>query len=547
MKMQDYSGPRIEKWSHNRLERSTPVGEGGLVIGRGENVAIGFEDRKVSRDHARITRDDDGVCYLLDTSKHHATFLNGRNASRTVPELLKDGDKIRVADHELIFRGIQNVAVDDRSDGSTVLRTIADLSSVSLSSNSKRPADAFRAVLDLHKALSGGGSLDEILARSLQSVIQFFPAAVSGLVVTSDGDGRLPIRAFRHRDGASEHPTLSRSIVNRVLKDCEAVLVRDSATDDRFLGQQSVQLQFRTALCVPLPGSDDRAVGMVQLSGEKDSDRVFNADDLELLAALARPIGAAVEMARLLRERTQWAAASQIQRALLPSERPDVPGYQFWDCYRPALEIGGDLYDYIRMDQDGGVDPRWVIGVGDVCGKGLPAALMSAAISPEVRHPVWAGASPADVLTRVNRRVSGGRLEGRFVTLILAELDPRTHTLTFANAGHELPLLRRADGSVETLQLPESGMPVGVEPDTAYRQTIRTLQPGELIVLHSDGLGDALNVAGKRFGLDAVAATLSKAPPGASAAGDALLEAVTEHAKGRNPFDDLTIVCIGRD
>jgi sigma-B regulation protein RsbU (phosphoserine phosphatase) len=550
MNSSESPGPRIEQWSSDRLERSVPIEEGGLVIGRAAGVAIRFDDTRVSRWHARVERNDDGSCFLVDTSTHRATFVNGRRAPGPKPVQLSDGDRIEVAGRLLVFRGIRTIVPDEEGagEGSTVLQTITDLSPASLSRRARHPADAFRAVLDLNSALRGGGGLDELLGRALESLIGFFPAATSGLVITADPDGRLPIRAFRSRGGAPAQPVLSRSILDQVLKRCEGVLIGDIAEDPRFREQDSIRSHFRTALAVPLAGHDDRPLGMVQLVGRSDCDRVFTGDDLELLAALARPIAAAVETSRLLRDRAEWAAARRIQRAILPRERPVVHGYAFWECYRPVYEIGGDLYDYIRVDRDGRAsDPRWVVGVGDVMGKGSAAALMSSAISPEVRHSVWGGAPPADVLSRVNRSICEGEFDGRLVTMILVELDPRTHTLTIANAGHERPLLRRADGTVQRLELPDSGVPLGVDPGAVYTPIEVPIRAGEVLVLHSDGLGDAEDVNGHRFGLDAVARTLSRAPFGVLPAGDALLEAVTEHAKGRVPFDDLTIVCLGRE
>ena len=112
---------------------------------------------------------------------------------------------------------------------------------------------------------------------------------------------------------------------------------------------KSVVSTFRTALCVPLPGHDGRPVGMVQLD-RRTGKKGFKAGDLDLLAALAVPVGVAVENHWLLKERASWAAAREIQLSLLPRDRPEVPGYAFWECYLPTLEVGGDLYDYIKVE-----------------------------------------------------------------------------------------------------------------------------------------------------------------------------------------------------
>jgi serine phosphatase RsbU (regulator of sigma subunit) len=333
-----------------------------------------------------------------------------------------------------------------------------------------------------------------------------------------------------------------------VIQRGEAVLIRDVATDERFKEHQSIHSLFRTALCVPLMGSDGKQAGMVQLGAQEDQGRRFTGEDLELLAAVALPLAAVVENDRLLRERAHWAAAREIQRALLPQERPEVPGYAFWECYRPALEVGGDSYDYIRTSREApDVDARWVIGVADVAGKGMPAALLSAAVCPEIRHAVRGGNSPAEALTRVNRHVFDGGFDTRFVTMILAELDTRRHRLTMATAGHERPLIRRANGMVERLELSGAGLPLGVVADSVYEPTSIDLEPGEILVFHSDGLTDARDPEGESFGMDRVVQTLSDAPACASAAGEALLQAVMRHSEGTAPFDDLTIVCFGRE
>ncbi len=133
------------------------------------------------------------------------------------------------------------------------------------------------------------------------------------------------------------------------MKEGKAVLIKDTEADPRFLRAKSVVLTFKTAMCVPLLGRDSRAVGMVQLDRRKGG-KGFKPGDLDLLAALAVPVGVCVENHRLHKERASWAAAREIQLSLLPRHRPEIVGYEFWDCYRPNLEVGGDLYDYIAIE-----------------------------------------------------------------------------------------------------------------------------------------------------------------------------------------------------
>ncbi len=374
-------GPRLEISKDSKPGQSIPIGDSGIQIGRDPAAKVRFEDARVSRQHARIERHADGDFYLVDTSRHQATCINGRRILEARPVRLRDGDRISVGDCDMIFRCESRVLPVEEEAGSSVLETIGDLSSGYLAGRTRRPAETLRAVLNVNRSLGGGGELDEVLGRALASLMELFPNTECGVIVTIEPDGHLPVRAIRHRSGPPPKLTLSRTILHQVVDRGEAALIRDVATDERFRGKGSITSLFRSALCVPLPGSEGKPIGMVQLGVQED--RRYGSEDLELLAALALPMAAAVENDRLLRERAHWAAAREIQRALLPRERPEVPGYSFWECYRPALEVGGDSYDYIQTARDGqDGDFRWVISVGDVSGKGMPAALLSAAVLP---------------------------------------------------------------------------------------------------------------------------------------------------------------------
>ena len=182
---------------------------------------------------------------------------------------------------------------------------------------------------------------------------------------------------------------------------------------------------------------------MVQLGVQEDRRRRFTSEDLELLAALALPMAAVVENDRLLRERPHAAAAREIQRASCPASGPKSRDIPSGSVIAPPSRWAETRTTTSRWPATQDVDSRWVICVGDVSGKGMPAALLSAAVCPEVRHAVRSGGSPAEVLTLVNRHVCDVRCDTRFVTMIVAQLDPQRDRITIANAGHERPLIRR--------------------------------------------------------------------------------------------------------
>ena len=408
-----------------------------------------------------------------------------------------------------------------------------------------------QAVLEVNRALGGGGDLDEVTGRALDGLIAAFPRAECGFIVTAEPDGTLSIRAIRNRHGSVRPPTLSRTVLRLVLQEGTAVRVADMAVDERFMDSPSlVDAGVHSAPSVPLSDHDGRPIGLIQLDSRAHVGG-FEAEDLELLAALAVPVGVAVENHRLLKERASWAAARHIQTALLPRRRPGAPGYAFWDYYRPAELVGGDLYDYISVEPGGGSAEadrtRWAVAVGDVAGKGMPAALLMASICPEVRHLARAGVDPHEVLARVNRHVYDAVVEGMFVTLALAELDTRGHRMRVFNAGHMDPLVRRAGGRVEAVGRVGSGPPLGADPDSVYGADIVSLEPGDVVILYTDGVTEAMDRDGRMFGEVGLLRAVASAPEGIAQVGEAIVAAVRGHAVGRSQYDDITLVCFGRD
>ena len=413
-------------------------------IGRLPNLDLFINDGRVSRPHARIQLRPDGSYELVDLRSQNGTFLNGKRLEANQPRLLRDGDRIKIVEQELIFHHANSAARDDENTLTTVLKTIEDLSSDRLVQRSSHPAAAFKAVLDVVRSLGGGADLGEILGRALDGLMVVFPFADRAFIATVEDDGSVLLAAFRSRTGHDPYATISRSIRDRVLEG-QAVLIKDIVFDKVYTSE-SLTSSIRSAVCVPLRSHDGKPLGMVQLDRQKGSE-LFQEQDLELLAALSLPIGVAVENHRLVQERATWTAARKIQQALLPRAQPELPGVRFWECYRPAQEVGGDLYDYIAVEPPAASieQPRpWAVVIGDVAGKGMPAALISASIRPELRVLARSGLCPGEVLARVNRQLFDQEIDGRFVTLLFGLIDPSTYELTLANAGHPPALLRHA-------------------------------------------------------------------------------------------------------
>jgi phosphoserine phosphatase RsbU/P len=541
-------GPTIQLIRGGRTERVYELKGPDLHIGRIPGLDIYLDDTRVSRHHARVEHRPNGTSYLVDLESKSCTKLDGQRLTPFQPVPLRDGSRIKIVSYELVFHD-HAVELNDTSEGdSTILETLNDLSTEYLARRSIEPAEALKAILEINRALGGGAELNEVLGRALDALMDVFLSAERGFILIAGPEGTPRLRALRQRTGQAQLPVLSRAILGQVMQEGKAILIKDTAADPRFMRAKSVVSTFRTALCVPLPGHDGRPVGMVQLD-RRTGRKGFKAGDLDLLAALAVPVGVAVENHWLLKERASWAAAREIQLSLLPRDRPEAPGYAFWERYLPTLEVGGDLYDYIKVEPAGPatVSPaRWAVTVGDVAGKGMPAALVVAGICPEVRHLVRSGVGPGEVLAQVNRHLCDRGVGGRFVTMAMTEIDPRSHQMTVVNAGHMDPLVRRASGAIEAVGRAGAATPLGVIGSAVYRPVAVPLEPGDLVVLYTDGVTESMDRDRQPFGVERLTAVLGAAPQGVAAAGEAILAAVREHAVGRSQSDDITIVCFER-
>jgi len=237
-------------------------------------------------------------------------------------------------------------------------------------------------------------------------------------------------------------------------------------------------------------------------------------------------------------------------QALLPERPASVKGYEFWDHYEPARHVGGDYYGFIPLfdpqDNRRGDARRWAIAVGDVVGKGLPAALLTARLSAEIRLFLQGETDPARVVTRLNLQLTENGVLDMYITFLLAMLDVSSHRLMIVNAGHPYPLIRRNDGRLEEFAPEASGLPLAIQGDWVYETTETTLEPGDVVILYTDGVTDALNPQNERFGDPMLRKLFLAAPAGPAAAGESLIQHVRNHVAGRTQFDDITMVAFGR-
>jgi len=524
------------------------------IIGRNQDCDLVLQPKSVSRKHAAIVRKSGGF-EIKDMGSTRGTLVNGQKLAHAV--LLADGNTLQLGEVLLSYNS-RLVQIEEREDEtSTVCVTIDILHQSDSTVPVIKPEAKLRALRLIGQELGGTLVLSEVLDRIFNSLFEIFPRAERGFVLLKDpaSESLLP-EIVRSRKGPAGELKISKTVLNRVLNGGHAILCKDLARD--FPDSASISdCNIRSLMCVPLFDQDRHTVGIMQLD-TRDGRGRFEEDDLDLLAAVANQISVAVQNAQLhkalIKQREmehELQLARQVMQSLLPERPTGVPGYEFWAYYEPARHVGGDYYGFIPMalpdGEQGGAPSCWAIAVGDVVGKGMPAALLTAKLSAEVRIFLRGNPDPARVVEQLNRQFDAGGLLDLYITFLLVVLDVDQHRLRVVNAGHPCPLIRRRDGKLEEFGRTISGFPLAIMPDYRYGTAETILEPGETIILYSDGVTDAMNAAGDRLGETAFKEALHCAKPGAAAAGEEVVKAIQRHVGDRSQFDDITLVCVARN
>ena len=416
--------------------------------------------------------------------------------------------------------------------------------------NTTQPSgDRLALLYRLSQTFNSSLDLDEVLNRVMDEVIAV-TRAERGFVMLHDADGRPVFRVARGMDQSTiDDPQfqVSRSVVERVAHEGQPILTDDAQQDDRFSTRRSVMiLGLRAILCVPLRIKNE-TLGVVYVDNRLQAG-IFTPADLDLLTSIASSAAIAIENARLYQvavEKGQMERelqmAYEIQTGLLPHETPQIPGWEFAAYWHPAREVAGDYYDFIPLHSG-----QLGLVIADVSDKGMPAALFMALTRSTVRASVGHTSSPADGIAHANRLICADASGGMFVTLVYALLDPQAGEITYVNAGHNPPLLYRAEED-RLVALARTGMAIGVVADSAFEQRTVQLNHGDFILLYTDGVTDATDAQEQEFGeerLQRVILDRRHAPVADVVA--ALEQAIGEFAGSTAPFDDVTMMAIKR-
>jgi len=518
-----------------------------LLIGRGPACHVVLESRSVSRVHARLVREGDTYT-IEDLRSRLGTYVNDKSV--TIKRRLEDKDRIKIADDVFVFRRSWLDVSEKRDDagGTIVLRVDARCDS---DVPQKVDAEArLQAVLRIARALGRTLDIEALLAQMLDGLFDIFPRADRGLVLLLDGDRLVP-GAVKDRHDRRESIEYSRTVVQQAMEQQQAVLSEDAVVDKRFTQAKSIAaFQIHSIMCVPLLSHEMKALGVIQLITQSQGAS-FTEDDLNLLASVAGQASVSVDYAQLHKERLKQARleremniAQDVQRNFLPQAVPDLAGYEFWAYYLAAGKVGGDYYDFLRLPNG-----NQAALVGDVSGKGVPAALMMAKASAVCKvallnHPD----DLARAVGQMNNEICDVSSGANFLTLTLAVIDPATHLITRANAGHMSPIFRRVDGAVDEPSDDDvRGYPLGITRDYRYKTTSSALSPGEAVVLYSDGISEAENAQGELYSVERMKEQLGRIQANTAAEiGEALLEDVRRHTAGCRQSDDVALIVFRR-
>lgn len=514
-------------------------------LGRAETNAICFRDvLGLSRKHLAFERE--GSNWIVrDLGSTNGTFVNGERIITAQP--LRPADRVTVGDLSIVFSEStaapvsQAVVFIESPSTQTTAVSEALLQDVLAGEEEIQSSGHLKALIHAGRELAGHSPLeklfDVIMALAVDAV-----GASRGVLMTLE-NGELQVRASK---GAGFR--ISSHVRDIVLNEKRSLLVRDALSDQALASHMSiVQQQVRSMLAVPLQ-TEDRVIGLLYL----DSPGLiheFSKDDLNVLTVLANIAAIRIEHARLVEvEQAEKLRAKElehaalIQRSILPSNFPPFPDRKDFELHAamaPAREVGGDLFDFFLLDAD-----HLGFVIGDVSGKGVPAALFMSVARTLLRATAQHGTPPGECLAYVNASLAEQNPGGMFVTLFYGVLNTRSGDLQFANGGHNPPYVFSGNGRLRALPA-KSGPLLGVLEGCQFKTLTDRIVPGDGILLYTDGVTEAVDKSKQFFGEERLERYLADhAQEPVEQVVQKLHANVQEFSKGVPQADDITVLAL---
>jgi len=530
---------------------TVPLDRERISLGRSSVNELCYpDDAGLSRQHLALTRSD-SAWFVEDLGSKNGTLINGKRIDKKIKFV--PGDRISAGHLTIEFADMALPAANTvvfvdhgESFSSSSTTVVANLDAVlgpQVEDTNKtyvmQGSPQMRALIRAGRELAGHRPLAELFQVIMDLSVEAVNAG-RGVLMTLE-NGQLEVRAHRG-DGFK----ISSTVRDRVLTEKASLLVRDAQLDQALRDHMSiVEQKVRSMIAVPLQ-TNDRVIGLIYVDSPH-LIREFSREDLNLLTVMANVAAIRIEHARLNEiEEAERAMAKEmeqaalIQKALLPSEPPQVAGMDIAGKTTACRTVGGDYFDFLSFP-----DGRVGLLVGDVAGKGMPASLLMSSLQARVQVLFEEADDLARKITRLNKAICANCPDNRFITFFMCVIDPATGALVYTNAGHNPPLLIRAGGGLD--KLGGGGVILGILPIATYKEAVTEMQPGDVLVMFSDGVTEQPNPQDEDFGEERLAKLVSsiREKPAAEIV-ETIESAVTEFAQGVPAADDITVVVARR-
>jgi phosphoserine phosphatase RsbU/P len=530
----------------NGQQSVLPLEADSYRVGRAPSNQLSYPGvMGLSREHLAIEREG-GHWVARDLGSTNGSMVNGERLSE--PRILRSGDRIKAGQMNLLFRdagklsGEAVVFTDEPSDASGTL-TMSEGFEELIAEESEEGSRHMQALITAGRELATHLPLSKLFDLILDLSVEAAGAARGVLMTLEDGELRV-------RSSKGQGLRISSHVRDLVIQERRSLLVRDAMMDAALAAHASIVLsQIRSMMAVPLQ-TEDRVIGLIYLDSSHFV-KEFTKQDLSLLTVMANMAAVRIENARLaeveeaerLRAR-ELEHAAMIQRSMLPSQFPPFPDRTDFELHAamvPAKEVGGDLFDFFLLDSE-----RLGFVVGDVSGKGVPAALFMAIARTLLRAAAYHEASPGACLTYMNQSLAEQHASGMFVTLFYGILNTRTGLLEYSNGGHNPPYVFSSERQIRALK-ERCGPMLGVFEGFQYPTRSTEIGGRDGLLVFTDGVTEACNKQGEFYEesrLEAYLAAHASQPVDELVRG--LHAQVERFEAGARRADDITVLALRR-
>lgn len=531
----------VERIQNGAIVARVAVGR-RLVFGRSQECDVVIENRRVSRQHAEIVFRSKQ--YLLaDMGSSNGTLVNGHEITGEV--VLNFGDEIDIDQFTFVFT--------DTSAPSLTENPTNILHSLAPPEPGNPAASRLHAVMSVAASISRSLTPEALFSDVLTAVMNVFNKANRAFILTPDTHEKLAIRSRLTRfndDNVLARAPVSKFVAEKVWKTGEAILSLNAPDDPKLDPSVSIRdLKIASLICAPIRSSTGDSEGVIYVDSFTNEGPAFEKESLKMLATIAAIVGQFVENSKLQETRLraeilqrEMRVAKDVQQMLIPDEPPQIDGYSIAHTYQPAGALAGDYIDHFDL-QDG----RIAIAIGDVAGKGAPAAIMMARMHSAVRLILRSGDEPGRAIGRLDELIAESNEAMMFATFALVILEPAKHEITFVDAGHPPAIRRRGSEVSDCFDFDKKGTLLGLGTTTDFFTRTLAMEPGDSIVMYTDGVTEAKDGERNLFGTERLNKAIESATDTADGIQDAILNSVAGFQHEDSPRDDVSLIVIRRD